>query len=216
MVWRDAARCDVLLPSHRPLCQREVARWKGVLAPPLEGLEKLPVSRGKLSIRGVSGTPDPPSTEVDLSADFVRGVVVVTSRERMRIELGTIVESEAARIAASPQKKSRVGLAAILEPTKKEPHPLLQKLEVELPGEATIVSPPSACDCKITTARAAAQRGGEAAIVVEGTLSSAGRSYKVTIDLATYVRDVVPELVGTRVLPPIHPTLPGHVRPDGG
>src|SRR3954471_19652270 len=30
MVARDAAKCEVLLPSHRALCQREVARWRSV------------------------------------------------------------------------------------------------------------------------------------------------------------------------------------------
>lgn len=222
MVARDPAKCDVLLPNQRPLCKREVARWRSVLSPPLEGLEKLPVPRGKLTVRGVSGTPDPLTTEADLSQDFARGVVVVTARERMRIELGTVVESEAARIAASPQKRPRVGLAVILEPTKKEPRPVLQKLEIELPGEAPIVSPPATCDCKITTANAAATRGAEAAIALEGTLSSGGRSYKIGIDVSTFVRDVVPETAaGARVLPPVHPVIPAGGLPrfhprDGG
>ena len=208
MVARDPAKCDVLLPNQRPLCKREIARWRAVLSPPLEGLEKLPTPRGKLSIRGVSGTPDPPATEVDLAQDFARGVVVVTARERMRIELGSIVESEAARIAASPQKRPRVGLALVLEPGKKEPQPVLQKRELELPGEAPIVSPPAACDCKITTARASNARGDEVAIALEGTITSGSRSYKVAIDLSTFVRDVVAEAAGTRVLPPVHPVIP--------
>ena len=208
MVTRDPTKCDVLLPNQRPLCKREVARWRGVLAPPLEGLDKLPTPRGKLTIRGVSGTPDPPTTEVDLAQDFARGVVVVTARERIRVELGTVVESEAARIAASPQKRPRIGVALIVEPGKKEPHPVLQKLELELPGEAPIVSPPATCDCKITTGRATATRGGEAAVAIEGTITSGGRSYAVNIDLSTFVRDIVPEAAGARVLPPVHPMLP--------
>ncbi|MDF2695879.1 MAG: hypothetical protein K0S65_4262 [Labilithrix sp.] len=214
LVARDPAKCDALSPSQRGLCRREVTRWRSVLAPPLEGLDKLPTVRGKLAIRGASGTPDPPSTEVDLAQDFVRGVVVVTARERMRIELGTVVESEAARIAASPQKKARVGLALLLEPAKKdEPRPILQKLELELPGEAPIVSPPAVCDCKITTARASATRGSEVAIVLDGTVTSGSRSYKVTIDRTTFVRDVVADSAGTRVLPPVHPFLG---KRDGG
>ena len=230
MVARDPGKCDALLPNQRPLCQREVARWRTVLAPPLEGLEKLPAPRGKLTIRGVSGTPDPPTTEADLSQDFARGVVVVTARDRIRIELGTVVESEAARIAASPQKRPRVGLAAVfepkakdvggpsarsLEPGKNELHPVLQKLEIELPGEAPIVSPPATCSCKITTARAGTARGTEAAIALEGTVTSAGKSYEIGIDLSTFVRDVVPEAAGARVLPPLHPAIPPTVPASG-
>jgi hypothetical protein len=218
MVARDPAKCDGLLPNQRALCQREVARWRTVLGAQLEGLEKLPAARGKLVVKGVSGTPDPPATEVDLSSDFARGVVVVTARERMRIELGTVVESEAARIAGSPQKKARVGLAVILEPSArgagdkpKDTTATLQKLEVELPGEPPIVSPPASCDCKLTTARVPSARGGEAAITLEGVVASSGRSYNVTIDVTTFVRDIVAEGTGgagTRVLPPVHPTLP--------
>jgi len=226
LVTRDPAKCDPLLPTHRPLCQREVTRWKSVLAPPLEGLAKLPVVKGKLSLRGVTGTADPPTPDVDISADFSRGAVVVTGREstltgagatqRLRVELGTLIESEAARIAASPQKKTRVGLATVLESSSAKDAKQsgsIQKLELELPGEAPIVSPPSSCDCKVTTARAAKERGGEIAIVVEGTVASAGKTYKMTLDLVTFVRDIVPENAGqTRVLPAIHPLL----RPDGG
>ncbi|HVJ93625.1 MAG TPA: hypothetical protein VM580_27675 [Labilithrix sp.] len=232
MVLRDPSKCETLMPNHRALCQREVARWAGVLMPPLEGLEKLPIARGKLSIHGASGTPDPPVPEVDLSADFVRGVVAVTSHGRIRVELGTVTESEGARIAASPQKKARVGLAMVIDAAaadvgaKQARRPelankdisqgVLQKLEIELPGEAPLVSPPATCDCKITTARAASTRGGEAAIVLSGTVSGGNRTYTVSIDVATFVRDVLPEHAGTRVLPPIHPVLSGLRGRDGG
>lgn len=225
MVARAPAKCDALAANHRALCRREVARWHAVLAPPLEGLEKLPAVRGTLTVRGVSGAPDPPNPEVDLGADFKRGVVVVTARDRLRVELGTVVESEAARIAASPQRRSRVGLAVLFEPTKTEAQrPVLQKLEIELPGEAPLVSPPASCDCKLT-ARASATRGAEVAIALDGIVSNGSRTFKVAIDLATFVRDVVAELPGARVLPPLHPpvvTSPGlRARPallgrDGG
>lgn len=215
MVSRDPAKCDVLVAHQRPACQREVTRWRQVLPPPLEGLAKLPNVRGKVVVHGVSGTPDPPSPEVDLAADFVRGVVVVTSRDRVRFELGTVVESEAARIAASPQKRARVGLAVIVEPGKKDAsRPVLQKLELDLPGDAPLVSPPVVCDCKLT-ARADKERGGEVSVTLDGTLSQTGRSYSVHVEIESFVRDVAAEGVGVRVLPPAHPPLSGR-RVDGG
>lgn len=232
LVLRNPAKCDALLPNQRPACRREVARWASVLSAPLEGLDPLPRPRAKLVVRGASGTPDPPSTEVDLSADFARGVVVVTGREsvltgqRMRVELGSVVESEAARIAASPQKRTRVGLAVVFEAKKDgagaKAEPAVasarqEKLELELPGEAPLVSPPATCDCKLTTARAADRRGGEVAVTLEGTLSGGGRSHAVKLDVVTFVRDVVSEADGpTRVLPPVHPPLPALGRLDAG
>ena len=228
MVTRDPARCDVLIPSQRALCKREVTRWRSVLPTPLvfepakgQGLDKLPVVRGRVTVHGASGTAEPVTPEVDLASDFAQGAVVVSNRERLRVELGTVVESEGARIAASLQKRPRVGLSLVMEPsTKDAPRPVLQKLELELPGEAPIVSPPSSCDCKITTARVGSVRGSEVAIVLEGTLSSGTRTYKVTIDLSTFVRDVVVELPGSgsHVLPALHPVPGARVQfgRDGG
>jgi hypothetical protein len=224
LVTRDAARCDALLPAQRPLCAREVARWRSVLSAPLEGLERLPPVRAKLTLRGAKGTPDPLSTEVDLAEDFARGVVVVSGgadrarpfAARTRIELGAVVESESARFAASLQKRPRIGLALIVSPGPNDAQlGALQKVELELPGEAPIVSPPASCDCKIEALRVAASRGGEAAIVLAGTLASGTRSYEVRLDLSTFVRDVAAEPPGGRVLPPLHP--PGAVfGRDGG
>src|SRR5262249_17287676 len=40
MVARDPAKCEDLVASQRPLCKREVMRFRSVLSAPLEGLEK--------------------------------------------------------------------------------------------------------------------------------------------------------------------------------
>jgi hypothetical protein len=209
---REEARCDVLLPSDAPSCKREVARWRPLLAEPLAGLPKLPVPRGKLVVKGEAGTPDPGTTESELGSELARGGVVVTSRDRARVELGMIGESETARLAPSPNRRARLGLAVLLEPStnpKDPPKPVLERLELEIPGAATIVVPSASCDCKITTARVDRTRGGELALALQGTVSSGNRSYKIDVDLATFVRDVVPETLGARVLPPVHPTIPG-------
>jgi hypothetical protein len=208
---RDESRCDVLLPSDAPSCKRELARWRSLLAEPLSGLPKLPAPRGKLVVKGEAGTPDPATTESELGSELARGGVVVTSRDRSRVELGMIGESETARMAPSPNLRARLGLAVLLEPSsnpKDPPKPVLERLELEIPGAATIVVPSASCDCKITVARVDRTRGGELALALHGTVSSGNRSYTIDVDLATFVRDVVPETPGTRVLPMIHPTIP--------
>ena len=212
MANRDDTKCDLLLASDVPSCKREVARWRSLLAPPLSGLPKLPGARGKLVVKGDSGTPDPPTTDADLASEFARGGVVVTSRERSRVELGMIGESETSHIAPSPNRRARLGLAVLLDPgpTPKDPgKPLLERLELEIPGETTIVYPGAHCDCRITTARFDRERGGEIALSLTGTVGAGTRSYKIEVELATFVRDVVAETVGSRVLPPIHPTISG-------
>ena len=215
MSMQDAARCDVLLPGDMPSCRRELARWRTMLAPPLSGLAKLPAARGKLIVKGEAGTPDPPTTEADLASEFARGGVVVTSRDRARVEVGMIGESETSRIAPSPNRRARLGIAVLFEPganPKDPPKPILERIELEVPGEATLVTPSARCDCRITTARVDRTRGGELALALQGSLSAGNRTYKIDVDLATFVRDVVAEVPGGRALPPLHPTIGGGLR----
>ena len=217
MVTQQDAKCDPLLPNDRASCKRELARWRSMLSAPLDGLAKLPPPRAKLTLKGDGPTPDPATPETDLASDFATGAVVVTLRERSRVEMGSIGESDAVRFAPTPNKRPRVGIAVTLDPpslgSKDPPKPVLQKLEIEVPGEATLVYPGAKCDCKLTTARMERTRGGEVAIVLEGVVSMGTRGYKVNIDLSTFVRDVVAETQGTRALPPLHPALSASVSP---
>lgn len=215
---RDEARCDSLLPGDRPSCKREIARWRPLLATPLEGLPKLPNVAAKLIFHGQDGTPEPPMPEVDLGSDFARGGVVVTNRDRARVELGLLGGSEALRFVPNPTKKPRVGVAIVFEPaapgSKDPPKSVLERLELEVPGEATILctgksSAPSPCDVEIASAHADRARGGELAIAVRGKASAGTRAYKIDFALTTFVRDVVGETAGqgARIVPPVHPAL---------
>jgi hypothetical protein len=201
LVLRDPGKCEPLLPSARAACEREVTRWKGVLLAPLEGLTPIEAPKGKLSLRGATGTSDPIQPEIDLAPDLARGLVAITSGGRVRVELGSFVESEIARMAATPQKRLRLGLAVVLEDAKRA---TVQKLELEIPGEAPIVSPPGTCECTVSGLTAAQKRGDPVAFKLEGTLSSNGRNYKIAADVTTFVRDVVADTPGSRLLPALH------------
>ena len=223
---KDDAKCAGLLPNEKASCVREITRWRSLLAAPLAGLTPLPASRGKLTVKGETGTTDPPTPESDLATELARGVVVVTSRDRARVELGMIGESETSRIAPSPNRRPRLGLAVLFEPAatpKDTPKALLERLELEIPGQASLVYPGAACDCKVTTSRVDRKRGGEFALTLSGTISANGRAYRIEVDLATWVRDVVNEQSilgasgGSRVVPAAHPPVPGAPLPrDGG
>jgi hypothetical protein len=222
LVYRDEKKCDVLLPTDRPACKRELARWRPLLAAPLEGLPKLPARRGKLTIHGADGTKDPSSPETDLAADYARGAVVVTGRSRRRFELGSVGEVDALRIGGGLVRKPRVGVAIILESSplspKDEAKPSLDRFDLEIPGELPLSCGPgeggettAKCELRVVSARADEARAGEIALALEGTVSSGGRSYQVKLDAATFVRDVVAEdpSTGRRLIPPAHPALGG-------
>lgn len=215
LTTRSEAKCDGLVPADRAACKREVVRWRSLLPSPLEGLPKLAEGRGKLVVHGEGGTADPKATDLDLAPDVARGAVVVTGlRERLRVELGSLGDSDTARIAGAPNKRTRVGLQVTLEPPRlgagKDPTPVLDRFELEIPGELPIVVPPGKCECKITRARLDRARGGEVSVAVEGTVTGASRSYKLAFEATTFVRDVVAEepVVGVpslRGLPPPRP-----------
>ena len=140
MANRDDTKCDLLLASDVPSCRREVARWRSLLAPPLSGLPKLPAARGKLVVKGDVGHRGSAhhrcGSGVGVRAWRRRGDV---PRDRSRVELGMIGESETSHIAPSPNRRARLGLAVLLDPgpTPKDPgKPLLERLELEIPGES--------------------------------------------------------------------------------
>lgn len=208
---RDDARCDALSAVERPSCKREVARFRSVLEPPLEGLPKLPAVHAKLVVKGEGTTPDLAKPESDLAADFARGAVVTLSPVRQRVELGTSGESELARIATAPTRGARAGVALIFTASsggKSVAIPVLDRLELELPGQAPLITPSAKCDCKIEQARLDKTRGGEVSFVLSGTVRDGTRTYKIALDVATFVRDVVEDLPNARTIPPLHPPVP--------
>lgn len=202
MVNRDPARCGTLLPNQKASCEREIARWKSLLSAPLEGLEKIPAPSAKLKVLGASDAG--PGTDVDLTSDVASGVVVVTARERARVEVGSLVESELAHLAAAPTRAARLSLA-LLNDVK----PTLQKVELIVPNEAPYVSPPASCDCKVTKVKLAPARGSTVTFSVDGKLTSGSRVQVFALDVTTFVRDVVADREGggLRTIPAAHPVL---------
>jgi len=206
-VLHDPKRCEVLLPNPRAYCVRETTRWTNVLSSPLEGLPKLPIVSATLSLAEPDAGADA-AAPVDLLEHVSNGVVLVTTRDRMRVELGSLIESQMSRIAAVPLKRARVGIALVGDGKSAS----IQKIEVVLPNHAPFVSPPASCDCKVTRFRAEPTRGTPVSLHLEGRISNATHQQPISIDVTTWVRDVVPDTLGggPRTLPPIHP------RRDGG
>ena len=205
MVNRDSAKCNTLLPNQKASCEREVTRWRSLLSPTLEGLEKLPTPSAKLKIFGASDAG--PGTDVDLTSDVTSGVVVVTARERSRIEVGSLVESELAHLAAAPTRSARMSLAFINSSSVNDVKPTLQKVELILPNEAPYVSPPAPCDCKVTNVKVTPTRGSTVTFSVQGKLTSGSRIQVFALDVTTFVRDVVADKDGggLRTIPVAHP-----------
>jgi hypothetical protein len=211
MVNGDPRKCSVLLPGQKASCEREVTRWKSLLSPPLEGLDKPPAPAAKLRLNG--GGDAGSGGDIDLTTDVANGVVVVTAgKERSRVEVGSLVESELTHLAAAPIRAAHMSLSLM-----SDPKPALEKIELIVPNEAPYVSPPATCDCKVSNVKLAPTRGTAATFSVEGKIVSGTRVQAFSLDVTTFVRDVVPDREGggMRTIPPIHPVgLPQRL--DGG
>jgi hypothetical protein len=206
MVNKDPSKCSVLQPNQKAQCERESTRWSSILTAPLEGLDKLPVPRATLVINDAGTT--------DFTSDLTNGVVVVTARgERNRVEIGSVVESELARLPGAPQRTARVGIALLADPK-----PSIQKIELVLPGDPPFVSPPATCDCKVENTKVEAKRGSQVTFTISGKLQAGTRVQPFKVDVTTWVRDVASDSLGvTRLVPPVHPSLPmGAGLRDGG
>jgi hypothetical protein len=208
LVLQSDAKCDPLLAADKAACKRELTRWRSVLSPPLAGLPEIPKPTGKLVAHGADGTPDPATPETDLGPELARGAVVVTNRDRARVEIGSL-SLDNVRIAGSPNRPTRVGAAIVIDPDPlhaKEPKPTLDRFELEVPGEPPLSCTTAKCTLEVGGSRIDKSRGGAVTVKIAGTLASGGRSYKIDLDAKTFVRDVVSDVAGPgRVLPPIHP-----------
>lgn len=194
LVTRNEARCDSLLPNDRASCRREVLRYKSLLGAPLDGLPKLPEVKSDLKVEGLETDAGPSATAN--AADVTRGAVVVTKGERVRIELGSLGDSDLLRLTGVPNRRVRVGMAIVIEPPalgSPKGKTSLERFELDIPGEAPLSCPSSKCTIEIKSADVGKTRGAEVSVVLSGAIPGPTKSYKVDFDAKTFVRDVVSE-----------------------
>ena len=184
LVLRDAARCAGDLA-----CARDTARWKNALpAPASSDLGSPLASRAKLVVHGVEGTGDPPVVETDLGAELARGVVVVQDFAGAHLALGAAREVGMTVFAPTPLQRTRLSLAIVVAGDKPA---AIEHAEIAVPGNATLVVPGARWNGALHVTKLEATRGGEVALVLEGTLGAAPHAYAIKADVTTFVRDVV-------------------------
>jgi hypothetical protein len=208
MLLRDPKSCDrVPSDAERAICKRDVARWSSVLPAPGEP-PPLAKPTGKLVLHGAEGTAEPTQTEIDVTEDLARGVVVVDGRDGPRVTIGALREGQATFYAASPVTRPYVGVALHLPVGIKDPR--IEHAELGMPGAAPLVMPMARTALKATVVALEAKRAGAVQIRLEGEMGSAPRGYKVTAELTTFVRDVV------RTSAPLFPPNAPPKTTDGG
>ncbi len=182
MVARDEKRC-----AGDAACAREVSRWRNVLPPP-ESAGAPFTTRAKLTLHGADGTADPAQTETDLASDFSRGIVVMMDFEGSHVEIGMRQQIGTTMFAPPPTTRARLALALLVPEDKLAS---IEHAEVAVPGGATLVLPGVRFDGSVRVTKLEPVRGGDLEARLDGTLGAPPRAYKVKVEIATFVRDVV-------------------------
>jgi hypothetical protein len=184
LVLRDGSRCGA-----DAACARDAARWKNALpAPASSDLGRPLASVATLVVHGAEGTAEPPVPETDLAGELARGVVIVQDFAGAHLALGAAREVGTTVFAPTPLQRTRLSLAILVGGDKPA---AIEHAEVAVPGAATLVLPGARWDGALKVTKLEAKRGGEVALVLEGTLGAAPHAYAIKAQVTTFVRDVV-------------------------
>lgn len=192
VVSRDATKCkSFTLDEEKSRCTRESQR----LASTLEGgtplFADLAEGKGTLEIHGDSGTPDPQDTKLDLATDVATGVVLVQERKGTRLRFGS-TEANITVKAVAPEVRTAFGVTLGVSLTGDVE---VREAHLSVPGGTSMTCPSVKCElkAKLVGGKLEVRRGAPVALTLEGTVGVAPHAYKISVDVKTFVRDVVDE-----------------------
>jgi hypothetical protein len=183
----DAARCAKTGGDERGACTREVARYRTLLAEEHDAHDTA-TPRAHLEVHGATetGTKDPPTTDFDLSSSVVGGAVVAAEAVGgAEIELARDLESSL-RLPMRIEK-SHLETSVVFEAGA----PKVTKLSIRVPKLAELACPSAHCTLNVTMPKADPKRGAPLSATIEGTVETPSGTYRVKLQIDTFVRDVV-------------------------
>jgi hypothetical protein len=187
LVLGDPAKC-----AGNATCVRQVARWRALIEKPADH-RPFP-AQGHIDVRGAEGTPDPATRSIDLVDVAHQGAVLTRlAAGRTKVTIGSSaplaprVSDEKPRllveivVSAADLKKGAVALG-----------PGQIKIDLFAPKiqERSLAT---VADAKLTGCALGPDVGSPVKIALEATLYDAPKKYAVTIDIETFVRDVIGE-----------------------
>jgi hypothetical protein len=186
MLARDGKKC-----SGEKRCERMVDRWKGLI-PQTEARPELGTKiRLELTERIDGGKQRPVS--VDLS-QFVVPATVVRSPSGVRIMVGEVTSAAWPSFRIAPEPRLAMTLVAAPENVKQGIHSLSNDalaFEVLVPKVAQLNSKQQSDPTTVTIDMLGTDIGSPVRFNIEVDLGDASNGYHVSLNINTYVRDVV-------------------------
>ena len=189
LVSREEKRCAALAnKADRRLCERECTRWKTMLDGPGAGLPPFPAPRVHIELHAVEGSIEPSRPTSDDGADAEHGVVLVKELGKVRLRVGSLVDSGAVPHSAGSTMRWGVLLTVAKDgPTEAK----IERFELEVPGALALTTPGNQADLHAKILKLDRVRGGDVKLEIEGTIGTAPHAYRLKTEVTTFVRDVV-------------------------
>jgi hypothetical protein len=190
--------CDALVLGDRgkcagnSVCLRQVARWSTLIEKPAEH-DPFP-AQAHVDLRAIEGAPEPAAVSFDLVDTAKQGAVLTRlGGNRTKVAVGSAPLVSTGIKDAQP----RLLLEIVVSPADlaKGEHPLgpaQVKIDLLVP-KIQDRSLTTVTDAKLTGCAIGRETGSPVKIALTATLHEAPRKYAVTIDIETFVRDLVGE-----------------------
>jgi hypothetical protein len=187
----DAAPCTKLpLKADQARCKRDADRWRGipVAAPgPVPRDSESSAVEATLHVESADDAGAP--LDSNLAPDLGRGLVVLTERGGERLSVGPLSDSGIGFVAPSPHVQATLALELFASSDGKRVE--VNRAELLVPGHAPVATPLARSTLVAKLTKLESVRGGAAALSVDGTLGDSTGTWRVHLQAATFVRDVV-------------------------
>ncbi len=183
----DASPCAKLpLKADQARCKRDADRWRNATPPPDAGGAPPPVE-ATLHVESADDAGAP--VDANLAPDLARGLVVVTERGGDRLSVGPLSDSGLGFVAPSPHVQATLALELFASSDGKRVE--VNRAELLVPGHSPVATPLARSTLVAKITKLEASRGGAVSLSVEGTLGDSSGTWRVRLQAATFVRDVV-------------------------
>jgi hypothetical protein len=185
------AQCSGLAPGARRRCERDLARMDSLLRPVVQE-PAFPVVSAVLRIGNAEGEEGAKQASNTLARIAERGVVLVVYPSYVEFQIGFELYEAQGSVASGPTQlphfSARVRVA-------KDARASLERLELDVPGHATYLAPPSYAKCNVTAQVDKLSdkplRGASVQVALNGVVGVPPQQFKIALSLTSYVRDVV-------------------------
>jgi hypothetical protein len=178
--------------AHADQCAREVERLRDLVAARDADGKPPPFTppAARLELHGVDGGAEPQVASSAINGLAEGGLVTVRTKKTMTVRLGT--GTELGTTSYVPPAHGAADVSVRLKSSGDGPLEI-EHLELSVPGAGILVVPGVSWEGVVRLDGDLSTRGAPCHLVIKGAIGVAPRVYALSLDVQTYIRDVVTE-----------------------